>query len=371
MSKRLFASDSRSPERPPTSCLTLSVTDHPIREKCGQEIGRRKFREPGPRRLRGAGREPIGRTRGAATPGLPCRARAHRRSTPSPETSASAKEAKETAFCLSTDATGVCVQPEPAAGRQRQACRKGHFFVVLADKEHVFFEFQTKHTSAPVCEMFRGFSLHPGRRLCHLRRGLSRRSQRERARPATQGGGLLEPLQEAGVRGGRRRQRPSGARSPASHAGALRARSAVGGYGPRAAARSPGSSPRARSSMTSSPGPPSSARGSKARAGVAAAFGYAIRQEAALRRFLDDGCVRRRIAIGQSGPSRSDKRLIAMRRIGQSRCPECAPVLLPDLRPGCTGRRLVQVPPLLGERRQQQDPSSRTPFCAYCPTTTT
>jgi transposase len=65
------------------------------------------------------------------------------------------KEAKATAFCLSTDATGVCIQPEPA--RQRQACRKGHFFVVLADKDHVFFEFQAKHTSAAVCDMFRGF----------------------------------------------------------------------------------------------------------------------------------------------------------------------------------------------------------------------
>ena len=70
---------------------------------------------------------------------------------------AMAKEAKATAFCLSTDATGVCIQPEPLAGRQRQACRKGHFFVVLADHDHVFFEFQAKHTSAAVCEMFRGF----------------------------------------------------------------------------------------------------------------------------------------------------------------------------------------------------------------------
>jgi transposase len=70
---------------------------------------------------------------------------------------AMAKEARETAFCLSTDATGVCIQPEPAAGK-RQACRKGHFFVVLADKDHVFFEFQAKHTSAAVCGMFRGFS---------------------------------------------------------------------------------------------------------------------------------------------------------------------------------------------------------------------
>ena len=68
------------------------------------------------------------------------------------------KEAKATAFCLSTDATGVCIQPEPLASRQRQACRKGHFFVVLADQDHVFFEFQAKHTSAAVCEMFRGFS---------------------------------------------------------------------------------------------------------------------------------------------------------------------------------------------------------------------
>lgn len=68
---------------------------------------------------------------------------------------AMAKEAKAQAFCLSTDATGVCIQPEP--GPQRQTCRKGHFFVVLADKDHVFFEFQPRHTSAAVCEMFRGF----------------------------------------------------------------------------------------------------------------------------------------------------------------------------------------------------------------------
>jgi transposase len=71
---------------------------------------------------------------------------------------ACAEEAKRQAFCLSTDATGVCIQPEPLAGRQRQACRKGHFFVVLADRDHVFFEYQPRHTSAAVCDMFRGFS---------------------------------------------------------------------------------------------------------------------------------------------------------------------------------------------------------------------
>ena len=71
---------------------------------------------------------------------------------------AMAKEAKETAFCLSTDATGVCIQPLPRTDGKRQACAKGHFFVVLADQDHIFFEYQPKHTSAAVCGMFRCFS---------------------------------------------------------------------------------------------------------------------------------------------------------------------------------------------------------------------
>ncbi|WP_437999670.1 IS66 family transposase [Sorangium sp. So ce185] len=74
---------------------------------------------------------------------------------------AARKEAFETAFCLSTDATGVSIQPGPIQERKDKKpgpCRKGHFFVVLADKDHVFFEYQPKHTSAAVCEMFRGFS---------------------------------------------------------------------------------------------------------------------------------------------------------------------------------------------------------------------
>ena len=71
---------------------------------------------------------------------------------------ACADDARKHAFCLSTDATGVSIRPEPLPDGRRQPCRKGHFFVVLADKKHVFFEFQAKHTSAVVCEMFRGFS---------------------------------------------------------------------------------------------------------------------------------------------------------------------------------------------------------------------
>lgn len=71
---------------------------------------------------------------------------------------ATVADARKNAFCLSTDATGVAIRPEPLADGRRQPCRKGHFFVVLADKKHIFFEFQAKHSSAAVCEMFRGFS---------------------------------------------------------------------------------------------------------------------------------------------------------------------------------------------------------------------
>jgi transposase len=69
---------------------------------------------------------------------------------------AARKEAIATAFCLATDATGVAVQPTRLEG-QRQACKKGHFFVTLADKDHVFLDFQPKHTSLTAWEMFKGF----------------------------------------------------------------------------------------------------------------------------------------------------------------------------------------------------------------------
>jgi len=71
---------------------------------------------------------------------------------------AAAAHAKAHAFCLATDATGVAIQPAPLSSGRRQACDKGHFFVVLADRDHVFFEYKRRHTSDAVCEMFRGFS---------------------------------------------------------------------------------------------------------------------------------------------------------------------------------------------------------------------
>lgn len=68
-------------------------------------------------------------------------------------------DALANACCLSTDATGIAVQPERLPeDKTRKPCRKAHFFVVLADRDHVFFEYQPKHTSAAVCDMFRGFT---------------------------------------------------------------------------------------------------------------------------------------------------------------------------------------------------------------------
>jgi transposase len=70
------------------------------------------------------------------------------------------------AFCILTDATGVLIQPirdepkgdKPRRSLQRKSCRRGHFFVQIADADHVFFEYAPKETSAAVGEMFRGFT---------------------------------------------------------------------------------------------------------------------------------------------------------------------------------------------------------------------
>ncbi len=69
------------------------------------------------------------------------------------------EEALRTAFCIATDATGVAVQPVPSEEKPgRQACRRGHYFVQIADRDAVFFEYTPRETSAAVGEMFKGFN---------------------------------------------------------------------------------------------------------------------------------------------------------------------------------------------------------------------
>jgi transposase len=200
------------------------------------------------------------------------------------------KEAKATAFCLSTDATGVCIQPEPLAGRQRQACRKGHFFVVLADHDHVFFEFQAKHTSAAVCEMFRGFSgyIQADAHAIYdaIFRGEARASDDD------------EPPREVGCWAHCRRKAWEAAvvaRDPAAREALLRMRKLFD-LEEQWAALAPAQR-HARRQLVLRPlvddlfvwTRAQYARVKDTRGLVATAFGYAARQENALRRFLDDG----------------------------------------------------------------------------------
>jgi transposase len=71
---------------------------------------------------------------------------------------AARRESLATAFCIATDATGVLVQPIRTHEQVRQACKRGHYFVHVADRDHVFFEYTSKETSKAVAEMFKGFS---------------------------------------------------------------------------------------------------------------------------------------------------------------------------------------------------------------------
>jgi transposase len=59
---------------------------------------------------------------------------------------------------LSTDATGAAIQPGPRGDGPKRPCAKGHFFTVVADCDHVLFEFTSEHSSAVVARMFQGFT---------------------------------------------------------------------------------------------------------------------------------------------------------------------------------------------------------------------
>lgn len=67
------------------------------------------------------------------------------------------RDAIDNAFCIMTDATGFAIQPGVAEDGKRRPCRKGHYFVQIADRDHILFEFTPKETSAVVRAMFRGF----------------------------------------------------------------------------------------------------------------------------------------------------------------------------------------------------------------------
>lgn len=68
------------------------------------------------------------------------------------------RDAIEHCNVLSTDATGAAIQPEPRKDGAKQSCKKGHFFTVVADCEHVLFRYVERHSSDSVEKLFRGYS---------------------------------------------------------------------------------------------------------------------------------------------------------------------------------------------------------------------
>jgi len=205
---------------------------------------------------------------------------------------ACAKEAKETAFCLSTDATGVAIQPAAIPGGQRQACKKGHFFVVLADKDHVFFEYQAKHTSDAVCTMFKGFKGYIQADAHCIYDALFRGAAVEE--------GEKPPDEVACWSHARRRfwEAAISLKDPRAREALLRIRALFkleedwASLAPkqRHERRQRVSRPMLDDFFAWAGGVFERVRG--VRGPVASAFGYAIRQRDALRRFLDDGRLR-------------------------------------------------------------------------------
>jgi transposase len=67
------------------------------------------------------------------------------------------RDAIENCSVLSTDATGAAIQPEPNGKKQKRACRRGHFFTIVADARHVLFAYTNKHSQDFVAKLFHGF----------------------------------------------------------------------------------------------------------------------------------------------------------------------------------------------------------------------
>jgi transposase len=205
---------------------------------------------------------------------------------------ACAKQAMQTAFCLSTDATGVAIQPARIPDGKRQACAKGHFFVVLADKDHVFFEYQPKHTSDAVCTMFKGFKGYIQADAHCVYDALFR---------GEAVGDDEKPPDEVACWSHARRRLWEAAvtvQDPAAREGLLRVRALFkleetwADLAPkqRYERRQRVSRPMLDDFFAWAEGVFERVRG--IRGPVASAFGYAIRQREALRRFLDDGRLR-------------------------------------------------------------------------------
>jgi hypothetical protein len=67
-------------------------------------------------------------------------------------------DAREHCHVLSTDATGAAIKPIGRPDKRCEACKRGHFFVVVADFDHVLYQYTESHSSKTVESLFSGFS---------------------------------------------------------------------------------------------------------------------------------------------------------------------------------------------------------------------
>lgn len=67
------------------------------------------------------------------------------------------EEAIQTAFCLATDSTGVNIQPIQTPDGPSRPCKEGHYFVTLADEDHLIVDYQEKANQSVVSSMFKGY----------------------------------------------------------------------------------------------------------------------------------------------------------------------------------------------------------------------
>lgn len=66
-------------------------------------------------------------------------------------------DAKQNAFCIATDATGFKVQPPKAGEKKRKPCLRGHIRTMIADRDHVIFDYVDSENSAAIQELFAGY----------------------------------------------------------------------------------------------------------------------------------------------------------------------------------------------------------------------
>ena len=86
------------------------------------------------------------------------------------------RDAMESAFCIATDATGFAVQPGKLEGGPRRPCRKGHYFVRIADRDHILFNFTERQRSEDVVALFKGYTGHIQADACSVYNALFRPS---------------------------------------------------------------------------------------------------------------------------------------------------------------------------------------------------